>query len=57
MNQKKAFYLLSSILIFFIGFSYSQFNAKPSEPVIITIGNSAEVEQYKSNLYKSSVAA
>ena len=50
MNQKKAFYLLSSILIFFIGFSYSQFNPKPTEPVIITIDNSAEVKQYKSNL-------
>ena len=50
MNQKKAFYLLSIIVIFFIGYSYSQFNTKPDEPVIITIDNSAEVEQFKSNL-------
>ena len=50
MNQRIAFYLLSIIVIFFIGYSYSQFNTKPVEPVIITIGNSAEVEQYKSNL-------
>ena len=50
MNQKKAFYLLSIIVIFFIGYSYSQFNTKPAEPVIITIGNSTEIEQYKSDL-------
>ena len=50
MNQKKAFYLLSIIIVFFIGHSYSQFNTKPAEPVIITISNTTEVEQYKSNL-------
>ena len=50
MNQKKAFYLLSIIIVFFIGHSYSQFNTKSAEPVIITIGNSTEIEQYKSNL-------
>ena len=50
MNQRIAFYLLSIIVIFFIGYSYSQFNTKPADPVIITIGNSAEVEQYKSHL-------
>ena len=50
MNQRIAFYLLSIIVIFFIGYSYSQFNTKPVEPVIITIGNTTEVEQYKSDL-------
>ena len=50
MNQRIAFYLLSIIVIFFIGYSYSQFNTKPTEPVIITISNSSEVEKYKSNL-------
>jgi hypothetical protein len=50
MNQRIAFYLLSIIVIFFIGYSYSQFNTKPADPVIITIGNSDEVEQYKSHL-------
>ena len=50
MNQRIAFYLLSIIVIFFIGYSYSQFNTKPADPVIITIGNNDEVEQYKSHL-------
>ena len=50
MNQRIAFYLLSIIIVFFIGHSYSQFNTKPTDPVIITIDNSTEIEQYKSNL-------
>ena len=50
MNQKIAFYLISTVLVFFIGYSYSQFNAEPPEPVIISIDNSDEINQYKTNI-------
>ena len=50
MNQKFAFYLISIIFVFFIGYSYSQFNLEPSEPVIITIDNSEEIKGYQANL-------
>ena len=49
MNQKIAFYLLSIIAIFFIGYNYSQINAEPVKPEIITL-NSNEVEKHKSNI-------
>ena len=48
MNQKIAFYLLSIIAIFFIGYNYSQFNIEPVKPEIITINNNDLVEEYKS---------
>ena len=50
MNQKIAFYLISTVVVFFIGHTYSQFNIKTPEPVIISIDNSEEIEQYKSDL-------
>ena len=50
MNQKFAFYLISIIFVFFIGYSYSQFNLEPSEPVIITINNSEEIKGYQADL-------
>ena len=50
MNQKFVFYLLSIIFVFFIGYSYSQFNLEPSEPVTITIDNSYEIKAYQANL-------
>ena len=50
MNQKIAFYLISTVVVFFIGHSYSQFNMKTPKPVIINIDNSEEVEKYKSDL-------
>ena len=43
MNQKIAFYLISTVVVFFIGHSYSQFNIKTPEPVIISIDNSEEL--------------
>ena len=49
MSQKIAFYLLSIIAIFFIGYNYSQINAEPVKPEIITL-NSNEVEKHKSNI-------
>ena len=49
MNQKLAFYLLSIIAIFFIGYNYSQFNIEPVKAEIITINNNVEVEEYKAN--------
>jgi hypothetical protein len=49
MNQKIAFYLLSIIAIFFIGYNYSQLNIEPVKPEIITINNNDLVEEYKSN--------
>ena len=52
MNQKIAFYLISTVVVFFIGHSYSQFNMKTPEPVIINIDNSEEVEKYKSDLIR-----
>lgn len=50
MNQKIAFYLISTVLVFFIGYSYSQFNTDPPEPVIISIDNSDEIDQYKADI-------
>ena len=50
MNQKFAFYLISIIFVFFIGYSYSQFNLEPSKPVIITIDNSEEIKGYQADL-------
>ena len=50
MNQKIAFYLISTVVVFFIGHSYSQFNFKTPEPVIISIDNSDEIEQYTADL-------
>ena len=50
MNQKIAFYLLSIIAIFFIGYNYSQFNIEPAKPEIITINNNDEVEQHMSSI-------
>ena len=50
MNQKIAFYLISTVLVFFIGYSYSQFNTEPPEPVIISIDNSDEINQYKTDI-------
>ena len=50
MNQKFAFYLLSIIFVFFIGYSYSQFNLEPPESVIITIDNSEEIKGYQADL-------
>ena len=49
MNQKIAFYLLSIIAIFFIGYNYSQINAESVKPEIITINND-EAEKHKSNI-------
>ena len=49
MNQKIAFYLLSIIAIFFIGYNYSQINVEPVKPEIITINND-EAEKHKSNI-------
>ena len=50
MNQKIAFYLISTVVVFFIGHSYSQFYMKTPKPVIINVDNSEEVEKYKSDL-------
>ena len=50
MNQKIVFYLISIVLVFFIGYSYSQYNAEPPEPVIINLDNSDEIDQYKANI-------
>ena len=50
MNQKAAFYLISIVLVFFIGYSYSQYNSEPPEPVIINLDNSDEIEQYKTDI-------
>ena len=50
MNQKIVFYLISIVLVFFIGYSYSQYNTEPPEPVIINLDNSDEIDQYKSNI-------
>jgi len=49
MSQKIAFYLLSIIAIFFIGYNYSQINTEPVKPEIITL-NSNEVEKHKSDI-------
>jgi len=50
MNQKIVFYLISIVLVFFIGYSYSQYNTEPPEPVIINLDNSDEMDQYKANI-------
>ena len=50
MNQKAAFYLISIVLVFFIGYSYSQYNSELPEPVIINLDNSDEIEQYKTDI-------
>ena len=50
MNQKAAFYLISIVLVFFIGYSYSQYNTETPEPVIINLDNSDEIEQYRTNI-------
>ena len=50
MNQTKIFYLLSLIIVFFIGHFYSQFNVMPVKPEIITINNDDEVKKQKSNI-------
>lgn len=50
MNQKIVFYLISIVLVFFIGYSYSQYNTEPPEPVIINLDNSDEIDQYKANI-------
>jgi len=50
MNQKAAFYLISIVLVFFIGYSYSQYNTEPPEHVIINLDNSDEIEQYRTDI-------
>ena len=50
MNQKKIFYLLSLITIFFIGHYYSQFNSKSSNPETISINTGIPVEQYNDDI-------
>jgi len=50
MNPTKIFYLLSLIVVFFIGHFYSQFNVMPVKPEIITINNDDEVKKQKSNI-------
>ena len=50
MNQKIVFYLISIVLVFFIGYSYSPFNAEKPEPIIITVDNSNEIDEYKSDI-------
>ena len=50
MNQKIVFYLISIVFVFFIGYSYSQYNTEPPEPVIINLDNSDEIDQYKANI-------
>jgi peptidoglycan hydrolase CwlO-like protein len=50
MNQKIAFYLISIVLVFFIGYSYSQYNAETPAPVIISVDNSDEIERYKADI-------
>jgi len=50
MNQTKIFYLLSLIVVFFIGHFYSQYNEMPVKPEIITINNDDEVKKQKSNI-------
>ena len=50
MNHKFVFYLLSIIFVFFIGYSYSQFNLEPPEPVFIVVDNSDEIMGYQTDL-------
>lgn len=50
MNQKKIFYLLSLITIFFIGHYYSQFNNKAANPETISINTGITIEQYDDDI-------
>ena len=50
MNQKKIFYLLSLIAIFFIGHYYSQFNIKTSAPKTISINTGIPVKKYDDDI-------
>ena len=50
MNQKKIFYLLSLITIFFIGHYYSQFNNKAANPETISINTGIPVKQYDDDI-------
>ena len=50
MNQKKIFYLLSLITIFFIGHYYSQFNNKAANPETISINTGVPIEQYDDDI-------
>ena len=50
MNQKKIFYLLSLITIFFIGHYYSQFNNKAAIPETISINTGIPIEQYDDDI-------
>ena len=50
MNQKKIFYLLSLITIFFIGHYYSQFNNKAANPETISINTEISIEQYDDDI-------
>jgi len=50
MNHTKIFYLLSLIVVFFIGHFYSQYNVMSVKPEIITINNDDEVKKQKSNI-------
>ena len=50
MNQKAAFYLISIVLVFFIGYSYSQYNTEPPKPVIINLDNSDKIEQSRTEI-------
>ena len=50
MNQKKIFYLLSLITIFFIGHYYSQFNSKAANPETISINTGIPIEQYDDDI-------
>ena len=50
MNLKIAFYLISFVLAFFLGYSYHQSNIEAPEPVFIRVDNSDEIEQYKTDL-------
>ena len=50
MNQKKIFYLLSLITIFFIGHYYSQFNNKAANTETISINTGIPIEQYDDDI-------
>ncbi|AXE62422.1 hypothetical protein [Candidatus Thioglobus sp. NP1] len=50
MNQKKIFYLLSLITIFFVGHYYSQFNNKAANPETISINTGIPIEQYDDDI-------
>ena len=50
MNQKKIFYLLSLITIFFIGHYYSQFNSYSANPKTISINTGIPVKKYDDDI-------